>query len=163
MGKIATAPSLSKARNTIKRALRELIDSSPSMEELDELWEHFQYCCAYCGLKLLRDGRAGTLDHLDSSATGGSAAIGNRALSCGTCNGDEKREMAWREFLAFKCQDPTERLAREALILGWQQRNPYSKVKVKLQVAWATACREALAAFDNAVDSLREAVKGTVR
>ncbi len=155
MAKIPTAPTLPKARNAIKRALRELIDPSPTIEEADELWRHFQSRCLYCGAILGREEREAHLDHLDSSHAGGASAIGNRVLACGGCNGDNKRETPWREFLEKKCPDEAERARRLTLIMTWQRDHPVPSVIGSLEDVWEKACANALSAFDEAAEEIR--------
>jgi len=100
--------SPSQARNAIKRCLKSVIDPKPDKAGIDQLWEHFDARCAYCGQDLDRASREGHVDHLIAETDGGCNRLGNRVLSCGTCNGDEKRELDWEEFLAAKCQHNSE-------------------------------------------------------
>jgi hypothetical protein len=102
----------------MRRAVAEILDPSPG--SVDEVWEYFDSRCAYCGKPLSREGREGHLDHAE---VGGGNHMGNLVLACGTCNGDEKRERGWREFLRVKASG-TELAQREAQILGWFERHP---------------------------------------
>jgi hypothetical protein len=45
--------------------------------------------------------------------------LGNLVLACGSCNGDEKREASWHEFLKQKTTDLALRSARQARIEAW--------------------------------------------
>jgi gluconate kinase len=97
------APTISQAKNTIGRALRGLVDRSPSGTEIARLWRHFESECAYCGKPLNKDDRKAHLDHLDANLVVNRNHISNRVLACNICNGDEKRETDWQKFLAVKC------------------------------------------------------------
>jgi len=129
------APSLPQTKNSIKRALWNLADPQPSKAEVQALWKHFESRCAYCGTKLNKDKRNGHLDHL----VVGRNHISNRVLSCGICNGDEKREQNWESFLASKCGNDTAKLQRRRKkILDWRERCPQppeinEKVKAKVE------------------------------
>ena len=93
------------AKNTIRRALRAVIDAEPSRAAIAELWKHFESRCAYCGRVLDKPLREGHIDHLAPTTRGGTNHLSNRVLSCSSCNGDEKRERDWREFLREKNSD----------------------------------------------------------
>jgi len=95
-------PSVSQAKNIMRRTLSEIVDPGPTPSEKNELWEHFQPCCAFCGVSIARESRAGHVAHLNSNGENGT---GNRVLACARCNGDEKRERPWQEFLAEKSAD----------------------------------------------------------
>ena len=115
------AHSLSQTKNSIRRALWNLADPHPSKTEVQLLWTHFQSSCAYCRAVLNKDERKAHLDHLDV----GRNHISNRVLSCGICNGDEKREQNWESFLAIKCGNDTATLqTRRKKILDWKERWP---------------------------------------
>ncbi len=95
----------SQARNAIKKCLQSIIDPKPGKTAVGRLWEYFGARCAYCGQEMERASRTGHVDHLIAETDGGANSIGNRVLSCGACNGDEKRELDWKGFLATKCQE----------------------------------------------------------
>lgn len=107
--------TVSQAKNFLKRTVSEILDRSPSTSQMRALWEHFEGRCAYCRKQLDADGRDWHLDHADS---GGGNHAGNRVLACGICNGDEKREQGWREFLRLKAP-PLDYEHQEALIRAW--------------------------------------------
>ena len=113
----------SMAKNKIARSLRAILDPCPSNKAIQELWDHFSSKCAYCGSALSREKREGHLDHLTPITAGGTNDIHNHVLACGRCNGDEKRESPWREFLKFKAETPVVRRDREKLILNWSKRS----------------------------------------
>lgn len=93
----------SMAKNKIKRCLGAILDPHPLAEAVDQLWEHFESSCAYCGVAMERASRQGHLDHAVSAVSGAGNAIHSHVLACGRCNGDEKREESWETFLAKKC------------------------------------------------------------
>ena len=92
----------SQARNSIKKCLKSLIDPKPKTNEKNEIWRYFNNNCAYCGCELFQKSRKGHIDHLYSEMEGGSNRLSNLVLACDICNGDEKRESDWKEFLAGK-------------------------------------------------------------
>jgi hypothetical protein len=115
------AHSLSQTKNSIRRALWNLADPQPSIAEVQLLWAHFQSKCAYCGAVLNKNERKAHLDHLEV----GRNHISNRVLSCGICNGDEKREQNWESFLASKCRNDGATLqSRRKKILAWKKQSP---------------------------------------
>jgi len=107
-------PSVSQAKNRMRRAVDYVLDPTP--RSVDELWNYFGSVCAYCGTNLDRTARSA---HVDHAVVGGGNQLGNLILSCGSCNGDEKREESWREFLARKVVDPDVRAARKRRIEEW--------------------------------------------
>ena len=111
----------SQARNAIKRSLKALIDPKPTRQQKDQIWEHFQHQCAYCGCPLKRSERKAHIDHLIAESEGGSNQLCNLILTCPTCNGDEKRERAWQAFLLEKCgNDQNTYHDRQDRISRWQ-------------------------------------------
>jgi hypothetical protein len=111
--------SLSQVKNLMHRALADLLDPPPSQSDQARLREHFGDRCCYCGGEARR--HDGHLDHADPHAGNG---LGNLLLACKTCNGNEKREMGWEEFLRRKSAD--ERLLEERLgrIRAWLDAHP---------------------------------------
>ena len=110
-------PSSSQVKSIIRRGLRQLLDPDPKPAERSRVWTFFNYQCAYCGIALVRG--EGHLDHLISAARDGSNHISNRVLSCKTCNAEEKREMAWKDFLKKKCPDEQVLVERQRKIEEW--------------------------------------------
>lgn len=145
------------ARNVIRRALIGIVDPEPTGAEINALWQFFDSSCAYCGRTIDRSRRAGHVDHLVSMSVGGANHVSNRVLSCATCNGDEKRDKDWREFLREKAIDDATYSDRSGLIEDWRAAcgtPPQSKADpdyVEHQVASVRA------AFDVAVARLRDA------
>ncbi len=93
----------SQARNAIKKCLKALVDPKPTKDEKDCIWAYFGNGCAYCGSSLTKKSREGHIDHLYSEMKRGSNRLSNLVLACETCNGDEKRESSWENFLVEKC------------------------------------------------------------
>jgi hypothetical protein len=107
----------------IGRALRGLVDRSPTEAEISRLWRHFESKCAYCGKPLNKDDRKAHIDHLDANLSVNRNHISNRVLACTICNGDEKRETDWQKFLAQKCGlDEAAYVIRSSRIRDWQQQ-----------------------------------------
>jgi hypothetical protein len=117
---LMSSHSLSQTKNYIRKALWKAADPAPSAKQKEALWEHFQSSCAYCGRPLQKTERKAHLDHLDAT---GRNHISNRVIACSLCNGDEKREQNWEEFLIKKCGPGTELFqSRRDRILRWQQQ-----------------------------------------
>lgn len=111
----------SQARNAIKKSLKALIDPKPTRQQIDGIWAYFQDQCAYCGCHLNRSERKAHIDHLIPESAGGSNQLCNLILSCSACNGDEKRELNWEEFLLEKCGGDQKTYAdRQARISQWK-------------------------------------------
>ncbi len=118
------AASVAYAKNTIRRALRELVDPSPDKDEVQQIWRFFDGECAYCGRTLIRKAKEGHIDHLVSASKGGPNHISNRVLACAPCNESEKREMDWDQFLRMKNLDLRAYQTRRDRILQWRTMNP---------------------------------------
>lgn len=112
-----------QTKKYIECCFREKVDLSPTKGEIDGLWEYFGSRCAYCGLGLHRERREGHKDHIVAN---GLNHISNRALSCKWCNGDEKREKDWKEFIFSKCE---EKMARRRIekIKNWMEFKKLAK------------------------------------
>jgi hypothetical protein len=113
-------PSSSQVKSVIRRGLRQLLDPDPKPADRLRVWKFFDSQCAYCGTKL--ELGKGDLDHLISAAKDGSNHISNRVLSCKTCNAEEKREMAWNDFLKKKCSDEQTLAERQRKIEEWMSQ-----------------------------------------
>ena len=84
----------------------------------------------------------------------------NRVLACARCNGDEKRERDWREFLGEKCDDPAVLEHRRALIQTWVNTHPERHRAESPAVEEALRDAEQLVEdFHAACTRLREALK----
>src|SRR5690349_21714219 len=147
--------SPSMAKNKIRRSLVAILDPHPSMRETDELWSYFNSSCAYCGALIERSSRVGHLDHLVSSAFGGSNDIHNHVLSCGRCNGDEKREEDWQTFLSRKAASAELAETRRAHIRGWLSRARLRPLSADTASQAEAIIQEALANYETAVKRIR--------
>lgn len=153
-------PTVSQAKNIMRRPLSEIVDPclTPALE--DALWRHFDASCAYCAVHIDRASRTGHLDHLESG--GGNGAM-NRVLACARCNGDEKREQPWRAFLQDKCPDDVERRRRIERIEAWVAQHPARDPAMHPAVKAALLDAERIIdEFHAACTRLREAVKKSV-
>lgn len=101
----------------MRRGLRQLLDPELKPAERLRAYEFFDCRCAYCGLEL--ELGKGDLDHLISAARGGSNRLSNRVLSCKPCNAEEKRDMAWKDFLRRKCLNDAVLKERQRKIEEW--------------------------------------------
>lgn len=150
-------PSVSQAKNIMRRTISEIVDSRLTRAQKDELWEHFGSSCAFCGEHIERTSRTGHVDHLESSGGNGPK---NRVLACARCNGDEKRERDWREFLGEKCESADLLAQRQSLIEAWVAKHPERNGEMSREVEEALQEAERLVEeFHAACIRLREAVK----
>jgi 5-methylcytosine-specific restriction endonuclease McrA len=145
----------SMAKNKMRRSLLAIVDPHPSPTEIDLLWSYFQSCCAYCGVTITRDSRTGHVDHVVSSALGGSNCIYNHVLSCARCNGDDKREEPWESFLAKKVSDRALFAERHARISTWLSRSPGRSIPPDVRAHIDAIIDQAIGDFDSAVQELR--------
>jgi hypothetical protein len=148
--------TLSRAKNLMRRALADLVDPPPSVAEQELLRRHFDDACAYCGGDARpRDG------HIDHAVPGSGNSLGHLILACKTCNGDEKREAGWEDFLQRKCgADGTLFEIRRAKIRAWFEANPVVRREPSPQVRAALADAEAaIRGFEEAFNVLRSAVR----
>ena len=144
------------AKNIIKRSLLAVIDPYPSKAEIDLLWKYFQSSCAYCGVEIPRESRTGHMDHVVSSALGGSNSIYNHVLSCSRCNGDEKREESWQSFLTRKATSQSLLTERHNRISQWLAQLPAPTPEMqKIQSQVDDVINHALNNYDAAVKELR--------
>lgn len=153
----------SMAKNKIKRSLSAICDPHPSPTEVNELWEYFNSSCAYCGIQLERESRTGHLDHLIPSTEGGRNDIHNHALSCASCNGDEKREEAWLSFLKKKLPaDEAVFQKRKSRIDHWISLAPTKENPEDFVNKVNKIIQGAIGDFERSVEKMRELrAKGT--
>lgn len=147
--------SLSQVKNLMHRALVDLTDPLPKPSEQALIREHFQHRCAYC------DGPAPErVGHIDHAEHKGGNQLGNLILACGKCNGDEKRETPWEEFLRKKCGGDAAVLeARKQRIEAWMARNPLRPKLTTPQIEEAIQSAErAIEAFATAYNGVRQAI-----
>ena len=115
-----TTPS--QARNAIKRCLTAILDPKPTKSDVDRLWNYFGEVCAYCGEEA-KKGMADK-DHLIAHSEGGVNGLSNLVISCKACNGNEKLETDWIEFLRNKCNGNVILFGqRMEKILKWVETN----------------------------------------
>ena len=147
----------SMAKNQIKRSLVQIIDAHPNNVQKQQIWRHFDYKCAYCGIVIDPKSRKGHLDHLLAMKEGGSNDIYNFVLACNICNGDEKREMAWLEFLTNKCKELPDTIYTERLekIENWQQQSVIGQLDDQLLAQIDNIIKVAHANFEQSVEQMR--------
>ena len=102
--KLPPKDSPSQAIGHIRAGLKAIVDPHPSASELTQMWEFFQNhdgrCqCAFCDEAIVPGTSEAHRDHLLSRKHGGLNHISNRVPACSRCNGNDKREMEWRDFL----------------------------------------------------------------
>lgn len=147
--------SVPQAKNVMLRAMREILDPSPT--DVGPVWDHFGSRCAYCDVALDLAGRSAHIDHAEAA---GGNHLGNLVLACGTCNGDQKREMPWREFVASKSLTDQEAAARVARIEAWALLHPRSdKPAPPEALRVADEIRALAAEFSTKCTELRAAMK----
>jgi HNH endonuclease len=145
------------AKNQMRRCLRAIIDPHPTTAEIAELWEYFQRSCAYCGGVLSHSDRTGQLDHVVAHSKGGTNSIFNHVLSCGPCNGDEKREQHWENFLAQQESNVEVQKMRHSRIKFWLDRHvDKSLFPADVQQEIDALEKAATDNFDIYVQSMRE-------
>ncbi len=146
----------SAAKNAIRRALTGVVDPHPNVSQVHRIWAFFKSSCAYCGKSLVRGNRDAHIDHLISSGAGGSNALGNFVLSCGTCNGDEKRDEQWESFLRKKNPDAATFDLRKSQIEAWVTScGVVPVIDATLTQKVAAEIDGAIAAFDKALERIR--------
>ncbi len=146
----------SMARNAIRRSLEAILDPYPSPASDTQLWLHFESSCAYCGSPVSQELRTGHRDHIIPASAGGSNGVYNQVLACGHCNGDEKREEAWEDFLLRKVQDLALFHHRRNRILAWLAMAPaVSALEPGIRQRADEIISRALADYSQAVEDLR--------
>jgi len=154
----------SQARNAIKK-IKAIIDPKPSKAEKQQIWQHFENQCAYCGCELNPNERQAHLDHLVAESEGGSNRLCNLILTCAVCNGDEKRELDWQTFLRQKCQkdnmgETQEYQQRYNKITNWVTKQGSSAVlSNEQQVQLESAFNKVDALYSDVVEQLRNQQK----
>jgi hypothetical protein len=146
----------SAAKNAIRRALLGVIDPYPNATQIHRIWTYFESSCAYCSRSLVRGDRDAHIDHLVAPGAGGSNALANFVLSCGICNGDEKREENWQSFLRRKAPDDTTYDLRRKRIETWvADCGDCSALDSSVISAVNREVERATAAFDAALQNVR--------
>jgi len=145
----------SMAKNKIKRSLSAIIDPHPSEREITALWNYFDSSCVYCGLKMERKSRTAHLDHVVACSEGGNNSIYNHVLSCGKCNGDEKRDMNWLIFLKQKSLSPDFFESQKLKVENWIKQNNAVKIETVVMKEAEKIIKNALSQFDESVKDMR--------
>ena len=148
----------SQARNAIKRSLKALIDPKITKADKTIIWQYFENSCAYCGCELIPNERKAHIDHVIPEAEGGSNRLCNLILSCSTCNGDEKREMPWQDFLAIKQDSKSEAYKRRYhKIMSWFELQAGSPtITNEQQALLKSAFDEINACYSNVVEQIKQ-------
>lgn len=150
------APTPGYVKNMIRRSLREICDPSPKKKDEKFIWDFFDSECAYCGKKLDKAKKEGHLDHLVSSAIGGSNCLSNRVLSCANCNEKEKLDMPWEEFLGQKNPEKSMASRRKDKILKWMNMNETAIIRKDILDKLKAIGDDAVAAYDEKVELTRQ-------
>ncbi len=148
----------SQARNAIKRSLKALIDPKITKTDKAVIWQYFENRCAYCGCGLNPTERKAHIDHVLPESEGGSNQLCNLILTCPTCNGDEKREMPWQEFLATKHDVRSKKYKRRhEKITAWFELNSGSPtITTKQQEQLTAAFTEINACYSKVVEQIKQ-------
>jgi len=109
----------SQAKNAIFKALLEIIDPPLKPTEERRIRAFFDNRCAYCSREIPPGERIGHIDHLIPRQQGGTNHSSNLVLACNICNGDEKLDLGWRDFIAHKILDHSQRQERIDRIEAW--------------------------------------------
>ncbi len=145
------------AKNSMQRSLFKIIYGYPADKEKMDVWQYFDNCCAYCGYHIEVGSRKGHLDHLIAISDGGTNDIHNFVLACHICNGDEKREQSWLDFLKLKCSDLSSEVFEQRLmkIKTWQGQSDIQQFDENVQLEIKAIIEQAKQDFDKAVDNMR--------
>lgn len=140
----------------MRRALADLLDPPPTERDQQRLRAHFEHRCCYCGASAPPG-----LGHFDHARPQGGNGLANFVLACAACNGNEKREADWEDFLATKCPaSGLEYAQRRAHILAWVGQCEVADDEARspeVQAALAAA-ESSIIAFEAAYNELRRAL-----
>lgn len=146
---------MAQARNLMRRAIQEIVDPGPA--SVDPLGDYFESRCAYCDVLLVRGERDAHTDHAEPD---GGNHLGNLVLACGRCNGDEKRDERWLDFLRRKAPDAVALRQREERILAWFVEHQRPTETHGPEVEQLLRCCEALVdEFGAACNELKAALR----
>ena len=121
-----------QAKNAIFKALLEIVDPPPKPSEERRIRAFFENRCAYCSCEIPPGGRTGHIDHLIPRQQGGTNHLSNLVLACNICNGDEKLDQGWRDFINHKvltqhsCKNESAELKR-----GFRRKEAQSQCRSK--------------------------------
>lgn len=146
------------AKNCIQRSLWNVIDPSPTKARKNEIWKNFGNKCAFCGISLNRIERKGHVDHLFALNSSLTICRSIFVLACAECNGNEKRDKDWQQFLTDKCESPEIHATRLKAIEDWFQKtrkgsHPYP---VELIKAITIAERQIVELYESKCIELRK-------
>src|SRR5260221_1142470 len=147
------------AKNFARRVLAALISPEPHKKLRPTIAAYFDTGCAYCGTQLPAKWH---LDHLLSVDRGGSNHLSNRVPACPPCNEDEKRDMAWMEFLRLKCPDPETYRRRLTRIESWCAQHGGAAAATIPEPARAAYLRE-VQFISNAIDEAHRRLKASLK
>jgi hypothetical protein len=142
-------------KNISRRVLWAALEKDISKADRLAMEAFFEKKCAYCEGPLAARWHA---DHLLSVDSGGFNHVSNRVPACPRCNEHEKREMAWLEFLEWKCGTDTNLIKiRKERIERWTASRKYTKPPVteEQRQAWKTEVENLAKAIDAAWGRLR--------
>ena len=145
----------------MRKAISDLVDQPLTKKEKQQVWDYFNSRCAFCGKSIERISRYGHIDHLVSRAGSGSNQLGNCVLACKECNGNEKRDQPWKDFLKLKCGDNPTFALRLKQIESWQSK-PTTKKPVTLSgeaKAAKSEVEDAIVIFERKFVRLREKIR----
>ena len=150
-----TTPSI--AKNKIQRSLLQIIYGYPDQKAKQKIWQYFENRCAYCNAYIDQGSRQSHLDHLIAISDGGKNDIYNFALACNICNGDEKREQYWLDFLKLKCKGLPNVIFEKRCekIRFWQDQGELSQIDDETRLEIEKIIAQAKQDFDNAVVKMR--------
>lgn len=147
----------SQAKNAIFKALLEIVDPPPKPSEERRIRAFFENRCAYCSCEIPPVGRTGHIDHLIPRQQGGTNHLSNLVLACNICNGDEKLDQGWRDFINHKVLDPAQLQERIDRIEAWilQEGGPVS-MSAQTQATIREAHSRVSQALDREISNLKE-------
>ena len=142
-----------QARNAIWRALLYVAGVRFNKNYQKCCRHHFGNKCAYCGKKIEEGSRKGHYDH--AVAVASSSDTFHLVYACGKCNGDEKRERNWQDFLRGKCKKETLYQRRLKTIEKWLSGESPVHLTEAVKSSLIKAKSEAVDSFTAAVERVR--------
>jgi hypothetical protein len=145
------------AKNQMRRSLIKIIYGYPSPKDIEKVTKYFDTRCAYCDCKIDINNRKRHLDHLIAVSDSGTNEIHNFVVACNICNGDEKREQSWFDFLKIKCKDQPKEVFQQRLqkIEQWQNQGEIKQIDETVKQEIEQIINEAKDQFDIAVLKMR--------
>ena len=141
------------AKGIIKKTLRAILDPDLSAKQKGAIWVFFGNKCAFCDVEMKRNSRKGHMYHLQPGIPN---HISNRVLACEICNGNEKLDRKWKEFLMEKCNhDQVTYDMRYDKIMKWVNQNGSFQLSEQQQKALDEEVVRVNGELENAVKRLR--------